>query len=71
MPKPIVIRISYGDLDYIGQGIVCAIRHRRWGCLRSVLWVIREHHRRGTWTPYTFGQHLALIRKRRARASDS
>lgn len=65
MHDEIHIRMSYGDLDYLRQGIVCAIQRRHLADITGVLWAMRETRRRGGWKPFTLGDMIVLWRKER------
>jgi hypothetical protein len=60
-----LLRISFGDVHFLGQAVVVAARRREWAVVRKALWSLREDHRRGTWQPFTFGQYRELRRRRR------
>ncbi|HXM54569.1 MAG TPA: hypothetical protein VOB72_04205 [Candidatus Dormibacteraeota bacterium] len=60
-----MIRLDFGDLHYLGESVLAAVRRRSPGIVRTAWWVIRQHHRRGTHQPFTFAQYRALRRRRR------
>lgn len=63
--KPIVIRWSWGETHGLAEALLFAMRHPGHRVLHNWWWVWREHGRRGTWEPWTLGDHLHLIRLRR------
>lgn len=65
MKDPVVIRWSWGECQGLAEAVVFALRHPGHHVLRKWWWVWREHGRRGTWSPWTIGDHVQLIRMRR------
>lgn len=61
----IVVRWSWGETRGLAEAIAWAVRHPGHRVLRNWWWLWREHGRRGTWQPWTVGDHVRLIRMRR------
>jgi hypothetical protein len=63
--KEVQIHFSLGDLITLWESIVFAVRKRKLSILKTWLWLHREHIRRGTWKPWTIGDHIYLVRMRK------
>lgn len=62
--RELVIPVSFGDLYQVFEALRCTVKERDLSMLTTTLWVMREHHRRGTWRPFTFGRYVVLRRAR-------